>query len=336
MKNRIVRFVKTYPGTKLMALFLACVVWFYIYQEYTEKLPPMELPIKLSLPVGITARIENLEGEPITSLRVTLAGPRGSLKIPDNLVCRHKIALAGPIKKSLVLEREIAEADFDLPRSVYIKEVVPDKIRVILFQEIAKRMRIKTTDCWQGNPARGYTVVNVKTEPSDILVKGPKDILGKYNEVPMAKIDVSGRQGPFSQVGLIQDMLNGEKITTNESFSVMVDIQPEPVLKVLRSKINTLVLPDFPYKVAITPPEIEVKLQGSQESINKLKESHLNLFINVADLYTDPAELKPPMSFTADVRYTLTADAPPGIQLAEPLPQIKLDVLKPPEGTLPQ
>ncbi len=333
MKNRIVRFAKTYPGTKLMAIFLACVVWLYIYQEYTDRLDPIEAPIKLSLPAGITARIENLEGVPINSVRVTFAGPRGSLKIPDNLVCHHKITLAGPVQKAYDMERDITEADFNIPRGVYIKEVIPSKIRVVLFQEIAKQMRIKTTDCYTGQPAKGYIVANIQVKPSDVLIKGPKHILDKYKEVPMAKIDVSGRKGSFSQVGAIQDRLADEKITTNEAFSVLINIQPEPFEKILRLKVNALVLPNFPYKITITPPELEVKFKGSEESINKLKESHINIFINVAGLYTNLEELKPPMSFSADIEYKLTNDAPRDIQLAEPLPQIKLDVLKPSDGT---
>lgn len=179
-------------------------------------------------------------------------------------------------------------------------------------------------------------MVSIRSEPSEIVVKGPKDILDKYVEVPPVKIDVSGRKASFSQAGLIPELLEGERITSDESFIVTVDIQPEPLQKVLRSKINALVFPEFPYKITITPPEIEVKLQGPQDSINKLKENHLNLFINVAGLYSNLSELKPGMSFMAHVQYMLTSDAPAGIQLAEPLPQVKLDVLKPPETMQPQ
>ena len=91
----------------------------------------------------------------------------------------------------------------------------------------------------------------------------------------------------------------------------------------------------FPYKIRIKPEEIDLKLEIPYSVTDKFNEHHFNLFIDVSRLYSQITDVKPGMTYNAQLEFRLTPDAPGRDKITKPenLTQIKLDVLKltPPE-----
>jgi hypothetical protein len=273
------------------------------------------------------SRVEK-DGEAVKDIKIEVEYPRGASSDLAGLICRHKINLLNEqLDKPQIVIIELTQSDFNPKPGVRIK-IPDDKIQVVLMKEFTKYMKLKTEGVIQGVPLKGYRFVSLKAIPSEILVRGPKNILDKYNEIPMTKIDVSNRNGFFSQIGRIESLENS-KVTTEDSFIVEVRIDEEMVEVVHSIKINILIPPDFPhYPIQIKPQEKVLKFKGPASSIKELKPRHINLFVDVGGLYTKPEDIKGlPLSFAPQLQLRFTLDAPPNIELVEPLDQIKLEIL---------
>jgi hypothetical protein len=313
-----------------MALVLAIICWMYIYNVRIEPPQEIDVPLVIETPPQIISRAEK-DGEVINFIRVSLESPREASAERSRLVCRYKIKeLNEPLDKPQIRMIELASSDFNLKPGMTIKEFIPDnKIQVVLMREITKPMKIKTDGIIQGVPQKGYRVSSVRATPTEIFVRGPKNVLDKYNEVPIAKIDVTNRNSFFSWSGRIESLEN-VKIFTEDYFSVDVVIDEDIIEGVRTVKINILVPADFPpFPINVKPQEKVLKFKGPGSKIKALKAGHINLFVNLGELCPNPSEVKPPMTFAPKLEWRLTPDAPSGIELAEPLDQIKLEILLP-------
>ena len=318
-------------GTKIMALILAVICLLYIHNARIDPPKEINIPLIIETPAQIISRAEK-DGEIIKEIKVNLEYPRGASSDLTGLVCRYKIkAVTEALDKPQIRIVELAASDFNLKQGMTIKQFIPDnKIQVVLMRETVSHMKLKTDGAIKGNPQKGYRVTSVRAMPSDIPIKGPKNILDKYNEIPIAKIDVTNRNSIFSLPGQIEPLENAE-LTAMAPFSVEVLIEEDIIEDVRTVKINLLIPPDFPhFPIQIKPQEKALKFKGPASKIKELKPGHINLFVNIGDLCPNPSEVKPPMTFAPKLELRFTPDAPAGIELAEPLEQIKLEILPPP------
>lgn len=319
-------------GTKIMALILAVGSWVYIYYTRTEP-ATINVPLIIETPAQIISRVEK-DGEPIKDIQIKVEYPHGSSSDITGLVCRHKINIANDqMDKPQTINVELAESDFNPKPGVRIIKILDNKIQVILMKEITKTMLLKTERAIQGSPQKGYRVTSVKVNPSEITVRGPKNILDKYDDIPIKKIDVTNRNSSFSKAGHIEPVENLE-LFTEDTFEVQVNIDEEMIEKACSIKINILIPSDFPhYPIQIKPQEKALKFRGPASSIKELKPQHINLFVDVGILYSKIEDIKPPQSYAPQLELRFTSDAPPHIELAEPLEKIKLDILPEPQSS---
>jgi len=327
-------------GNKIIALILALICWYYIY--ITRTAPAIvTVPLIVETSAQIISRAEK-DGEAVREIKVQVEYPRNaSSDILDGLVCRHKIKTnMEQFDKPQSISVELSAADFNTKPRVIIKEIFPDnpdkKIQVMLMREIIKIMKVKTEGAVKGAPQKGYRVVAIDAEPTEVSVIGPKNILDKYNEIVTSKVDVTNANVSLSREVKIEPLEN-VVLSAEERIIMKVAIEEDIVEDVRTVKINLLIPPDFPhFPIQIKPQEKTLKFKGPASKMKELKPGHINLFVNVGELCPNPAEVKPPMTFAPKLEFRFTPDAPTGIVLAEPLEQINLEILPapaPPEPT---
>jgi len=331
----LVKLITANLGTKLMALLMALFTWFYINQEYTERTDLLEIPLKLEVPEGVISQTEDLsKGGPIGSVKVSLEGPRGILQdIKTNIICRHKVVAGNLNDQPIPQIEEIKPSDFNLPNSINVRIINPSKIKVWLMREMEKNLRLDAEKCSAGGPAKGYRIVEIKAEPSEILVRGPKYILQNRQSIPCAPVDISGATKSFSRAGKIAETIDNMPVSTNDSFRLMVTVDEGLVETTVKTNINILFPPDFAYQVKAKPQEIEVKLKGPAESLKALKKTDFNVFVNVANLYSNLKDVKPGSYPGVTVEFQLSEKAPRGIILAEPLNPAMIEITELPKTT---
>ncbi|MBI4712589.1 MAG: YbbR-like domain-containing protein [Planctomycetes bacterium] len=317
-------------GTKIMALFLSILVWVYINRESSEP-DTLNVPLKIITDAQVLSRAEIMEtGEVINEVKVKVKYPKGHREsVISGIVCSLKVKPGTDLQVNETSFPELTGKDFNFSPTVRVENISPPRIRLILFKEASKFMRLKAEDCISGALVKGYRVAGIKAIPSEILVKGPKHILDKYDKVPISRIDVTGRNSSFSQLGRIEATLDNEKIFTEDSFIVEVTINEEVIEQVLQIPISVLLPPNFPYRLELKPNEIGVKVKGPASGIKALKERHINLFVNISALYNKPEDIAPPRILTAPLELRFAPDAPSGIELSQPLEKIRLDIMEP-------
>lgn len=324
--KKITRFFTVNLGTKLMALLLAIFVWFYIQQEYTERSTSIEVPLKLETPAGVIAQAEDLKNKPVNSVRIVLEGPQRAIdEISSDLTCHHKVAMTKLSPQSIPQIEDIKESDFKLPPSLIIRKIDPPQIKVSLMKESKKYLKVETEKCWRGNPAKGYRLISVKSEPKEVLVRGPENILKNLNSIPCAPIDISSATSSFSQIGKIVPYINNKPVFTDDSFKLVVNISEEYGKIIIRTKINILIPPDFIYQAKTKPEEIEMTFEGPLESIKSLKKSQFTVFVDITNIYTNISDLKPG-TYSSNLVFKLNENAPKEIKLAEPLRPIRIEI----------
>lgn len=172
--------------------------------------------------------------------------------------------------------------------------------------------------CLAGTVAKGYRVVEVKAEPSGIVVRGPKHILENRQTIPCVPVDVSGLSASFTRTGKINEIIDKTPVFTNDLFKLIVTIDEELVETVIKTNIAILIPHDFMYQVKTKPTEIELKLKGPAESIKALKKEHFKVFIDVSNLYSDYRELKAGSSYPGvKLGFQLGKEAPRNIMVVE-------------------
>jgi hypothetical protein len=321
-------------GTKMMALLLAIGIWVYVNQIRPEQPTLITAQLKLVVPSGMVGYAEDTDdGKPVTSIEITLEGPKGILsEITDDIICRHLVAPSG-MGDNIPQVEEIKQSDFklpsgaNLPSEIIVKRLKPAKIRVWLMKETEKHLRIDTENCWTGKPASGYRVSEVRAEPAEIMVRGPKSVLEAKSSIGCIPIDVSGATASFERDGRIQPTIENKPVVASQNFKLIVTIAEELKEIVMKTDINIVLPPDFPYKVKVKPRQAEVRLKGPPESIRLLKPSHFNVFVNVNTIYDDISQLIPGRSYPGvSLEFQLTDKAPKGIILADPLKPVAVDI----------
>lgn len=320
-----------------MALLMALFTWFYINQEYTDRIDLLEIPLKLEIPQGIISQTEDIsKGGPISSIKISLEGPRSVLQdIKTNITCLHKVVAGSLNDQPIPQIEEIKQSDFNLPNSINVRVINPSKIKVWLMKEMEKNLRLDTEKCSVGEPAKGYRIVEIRTDPSEVLVRGPKYILQNRQSIPCAPVDISGATKSFSRDGKITGVIDNMPVSTNDSFRLFVTVAEELVETTIKTNINILYPPDFSYQVKAKPQEIEVKLKGPAESLKALKKTDFTIFVNMANLYSNPKDVKPGSYPGVAVEFQLSEKAPRGIILPEPLSPVMIEISELPKPTPP-
>jgi len=323
--------------TKIMAVILSVICWVYIYDVRIEPPKEINIPLIIETPAQIISRAEK-DGEVVRFVNVKIEYPRGASSDLAGLVCRYVVKTVNePLDKPKTMIVDLTESNFNLKQGMTIKQFIPDnKINVVLMREIVKPMKVKTEGAIKGTAQKGYRVVAIMAEPDGVSVRGPKNILDKYNEIITSKVDITNANVSLSREVKIEPLEN-VVLSAEERIIIKVFIEEDIIEDVRTVKINVLLPPDFPhYPIQIKPQEKALKFKGPASKIKELKPGHINLFVNVGELCPNPAEVKPPMTFAPKLELRFTPDAPAGIQLAEPLEQIKLEILSPPASTPPE
>ena len=169
-------------------------------------------------------------------------------------------------------------------------------------------------------------MAEVRVEPSEILVEGPKHILETLQTINCVPIDISGSTKSFTREGQIVSMIQNRPVRAKDSFKIVVVIGKELSEREIKVNVNIVIPPDFPYNVKTKPSEIKFKVKGPSESIQRLSPNHFNVFVNVANIYPDISDLKPGRYPGVAVEVKLSKDIPEGIVISEIIESIPVEI----------
>lgn len=263
---------------KLLAICIAFVIWFYVFQTgKTKRVYAVTIEVRNS-PAHLisTDNFRNV-------VKVEVEGEKSLLANfnPQNIQCILDLSKAKKGRyKYLVRLNQIF-----ITTGINVK--ITDPYIEIGFEEIISK-KIKIMARTEGVITNGFILKDIEINPQEVSILGPESIVNNINKVYTQTIDINGKFTTFD-VDVMLDKLH-EKVQIKEISVVNVKITITPQL---RGRIFTKIpikVYGLPQRYKIDTGELildEIELKGSLVILQNLDKSEINPFIVVTNIRTD-------------------------------------------------
>jgi len=215
------RFLR-YPGTMVLALLLAAVVWYGKALERRERISEKQLEASVTL-VNVPADMV-ITSEVPRALVLRVRGPLSRLRGLDPAQTGVVVDLrgAGEGEHEFAVEtRNVA-----VPEGIEVLVVSPAQVPLRLERVIQRRIPVRPRIV--GEPAEGMDVGKVDAQPTTVLVSGPRLQLEALRSVTTDAISVDGAEGPVEAVVTVRSPLPLVRILEPLAVRATVGVAPRP------------------------------------------------------------------------------------------------------------
>jgi YbbR domain-containing protein len=295
------------------------LVW-QVPQETTvliERLVTKEVPVRLDAEGGVARGY--IMGEPFLD-PPTISVSGVASRVDAVAEARVTVFLDNPQEDVVETRRPIFYDQQGNITSVNALDVNTDEVVVTVpVNQLAGFAAKPIIVNWEGEPAQGYRLLDVRVEPDSVLVTGSPTRLERLTRVQTEPIDISGlRESRTMQVAL--DLPAG--IELDEVQPVFVEIEIEPILtsSVIRKTPEIRALPEG-LTVTVDVEEVRVFLFGPLDKLDSLVEDDVRVTVDLfgldvgehslepdADVFVSEIEVRSiqPPQVTVNLTHTLT------------------------------
>ena len=178
-------------GLRLLAIALAVTAWFVFSIEKREQLS--EKVIEASV------RYDNFPGlivvERLESVRVGVRGTVSKMRSLNPFAVDVFVELSSPDKG--VFEVPLTSDNVFLPEDLEVISIEPNIIRLKLDREAADLLPVLAR--LEGEPAAGAKVQHAEVIPSNVLVRGPEDIVRSIGTLFTTPVNLTGHALNFQE-----------------------------------------------------------------------------------------------------------------------------------------
>ncbi len=250
---------------KITCLLLASLMWLYIDSELSDQGTFIAAPraADIQLPDGW----ELDPNQPLPQFIVQLRGPRrrvATLSAESIVFQPQPIKDPQPGRTRLTMDTsDVAVEGFDVLR-ISPKDDKGAFVYLVPTARRTKRVRVKTI----GRPQAKFAADPPVSDPDQINIEGPADILDKVDCVWTEDVELSGAdQDVEREVAVLPYAeINGKRLsfrTNNAVVRVSVHIHPERVTRRLKLDVRPLAISGT--SLSIEPKSVEVEVQAEEQ-----------------------------------------------------------------------
>lgn len=211
---------------KLTALILAVVIWTIVSYEVEGEYERNDITVEI-MPFENGVVMKNVVVEPShIVVKATFTAPKRIGQ--PHLAPAAKVRAVHRIENPTIGKRiqiEFNRRDFYLPYDVTLESVEPRRPWVILRLIVTRKLPVKVMI--QGKPAKGYELVGKPLpEPTEVSVRGPKDVLEDVYSIQTEPVDIEGRSSSFSSDYSLVQTLKGKQVVPSTKVRVRINIRP--------------------------------------------------------------------------------------------------------------
>jgi YbbR domain-containing protein len=276
-------------GLKIVSVGLAIALWIAVAGEETVE-RGLRVPLELQ---QFPSELE-VQGEPPTLVDIRVRGTSGALArvSPGDIVAVLDLHGARPGRRLFQLTPEQVRAPF----GVDVIQVTPSSI-AIEFEKAAVR-RVPVVPSLEGDPAPGFTVGKITSDPVEVEITGPESAVAAATEALTESVSVAGASGVVREVvsvGLLNPLL---RVKSSRTAAVEVQILPGPRERTLREQPVHLRSMSESLAARALPPAVTVHIRGSREGVGRITPSDVVAFVDLGGLgpgdYTLPVRIDAP------------------------------------------
>ncbi|HRZ87718.1 MAG TPA: CdaR family protein [bacterium] len=270
----IKRFLLENIWTKLAAVLLAVLVWFYISGE--ERITvTKDIPVTVLLPGDYV-----LTGNSASTVRIGLSGPREVMKDID----AQSLAAVKDLRQTSApgsVTFPVSDKELRIPKYTSLLDVSPREVTVTLDRLIEKDMKVEAA--LRDRPPEGYAVEKIELNPSIVKVTGPESDLKKLASINTKRLDLTGRTNSFAQKVELEPLL--DKYPCKEQVDVIVTIKEQSSQKSFdRKGVTLLAAPSQQVRVSLEPAAVELTVSGPAALVAKTEEKNLSCYVDIQNL----------------------------------------------------
>jgi len=211
-----------YPGTLLLALILACVVWYGKALERRERVSERQLDASVTL-VNVPPNMV-ITSEVPRQLVLRVRGPLSRLRSLDPAQTGVVVDLRGAGEGEH--EFPIETRSVAVPEDVEVLAVSPGQLPLRLERVVQRRIPVRPRV--SGEPAEGLVLGDIEAVPPTVLVSGPRLQLEALRVAATDAVSVDGAEGPVEAVVAVRPPQPLVRIIEPLAVRVTVDIVPRP------------------------------------------------------------------------------------------------------------
>ena len=262
-------------GLKALALILAAVLWFTVAGEHV-----VERSLRVPLEFRNIPQALEIVGNAPDSVDVRLRGSSAVLSRvqPGEIMAVLDLSSARTGSRLFHIRADEVRAPF----GVEVAQVVPATLALEL--ERSARRRVPIVPATEGDPAPGYVIGRVMSNPSTVEIVGPESRVRQVAEAttePVSVKDATSRVRDGVTVGVVDSSV---RLAQPQSADVIVEIWTAPVERLV---------PDVPIRyrnlssglrATLTPQLAHVTVRGSKAAIDGVRGDAVQAYVDLAGL----------------------------------------------------
>jgi YbbR domain-containing protein len=260
---------------KVLALALATLLWLTVAGEHI-----VERILRVPLEFRNIPPLLEVVGDPPGAVDVRLRGSSAVLSRlePGEVVAVINLEGARPGSRLFHIPSEAVRAPF----GVEIAQVVPGTLSIEL-ENLAKRV-VPIMPPTEGEPAPGYVVGRITSEPSTVAIEGPESRVRRLAEATTEPVSIGGAHESVRDVVTVGVSDSAVRLSQPQSATVIVEIWPAPIDRDLAGvpvRWRNL-LPGL--RAQVKPLTVRVTVRGRRDTIASVQSESIDAFVDLAGL----------------------------------------------------
>ena len=207
--------LRRHLGLKVMSVVLAALMWAAVAGEQTVE-RALRIPLEFT---NLPAQLE-VVGDSLSVVDVRVRGSSGAL----NRIAAGELVAVLDLRAAKAGRRLFHLGGTDVHRPFGVEVVQVNPSTVVMTFEVSGTKVVPVVPTVEGNPADGFVVGHVTTQPSTVEVLGPVSVLERLTEAITEPVTVAGASAPLSETVNIGVADPAARLRTPQTAKVAVAI----------------------------------------------------------------------------------------------------------------
>ncbi len=262
-------------GLKILAIALAVLLWLTVAGEHVVE-RSLRVPLEFR---NIPPALE-IVGNPPDNVDVRV---RGSSALLSRLQSGEIVAVLD-LSSARAGSRlfHIRNDEVRAPFGVEIAQVVPATLSLEL--EKSARRTVPVIPAIEGEPAPGFVVGRVLSEPATVEILGPDTRVRQLAEATTEPVSVAGARTRVRDVVTVGVVDSSVRVAQAQGATVVVEIWPAPVEREIAGVPVRWRNLGAGLRAQVTPSLVHVSVRGARETLNALRSDAVQAFVDLAGL----------------------------------------------------
>jgi YbbR domain-containing protein len=278
-----------HAGLKIVSIVLAVLLWMMVSSQRASVERGLRIPLELQ---NLPENLEMVE-PPQESVDVRVRGTADTLGrlVPGDVVATIDLSSAQAGRRLFHLSPERVKAPF----AVAVTQLTPSSV-AIRFEQSATRI-VPVQPTVEGEPAAGFIVGTIASDPPTVEVIGPESVLRRVTEAITEPLWVGSAKSDVRSSAILGVADPGVRLKSVKNAVVSVAIVPAPEERQLTNVPVRARNLASGLSARITPPTVRVRVRGAKGTIDKMRDSSIIAYVDLGGIaegdYGLPVRLEP-------------------------------------------